>query len=104
MICADSCCSNLIQFMFIAQQALVILSLFTAGRDEKHFPHPLKVMPERWLRSEKTGDFRAVFEAHATMPFALGNRSCIGRLLALNQMHYITAEVKHSFYESINKK
>lgn len=52
-------------------------------------------MPERWLREEDTGELKAVYEAHATLPFAIGNRSCIGRKLALNQMHYMIAEVKN---------
>lgn len=69
------------------------MSLYTAGRDPKHFPEPFKVMPERWLRNEENGELKAVYEAHATLPFAIGNRSCIGRKLAINQMQYMIAEV-----------
>lgn len=79
-------------FLFFSQ-SLVLLSLYTAGRDPKHFPDPLEVMPERWLRDEHTGDYKGVYKPHASLPFAIGNRSCIGRKLALSQMQYLIAEV-----------
>ena len=72
----------------------MFLSLFTAARYDSHFPNPLKCMPERWLRNEDTGELNAVTEPHATLPFAIGNRSCIGRKLALNQMQYMIGEVR----------
>ncbi|XP_065354966.1 cytochrome P450 315a1, mitochondrial [Calliphora vicina] len=82
----------------LKENSLVFLSLFTAGRDPKHFPEPLKVMPDRWQRNEQTGEFKAVYEAHATLPFAIGNRSCIGRKLAINQMQYMVAEMSKIFH------
>ncbi|KAI8129035.1 Cytochrome P450 315a1, mitochondrial [Lucilia cuprina] len=82
----------------LKENSLVFLSLFTAGRDAKHFPEPLKVMPERWLRNEQTGELRAVYAAHATLPFAIGNRSCIGRKLAINQMQYMIAAMAKLFH------
>lgn len=50
-------------------------------------------MPERWLRDEQTGDYKGVYKPNASLPFAIGNRSCIGRKLALSQMQYLIAEV-----------
>ncbi|KAM7362660.1 cytochrome P450 family protein sad isoform 1-T2 [Cochliomyia hominivorax] len=82
----------------IKKNSLLFLSLYTAGRDAKHFPEPLKVIPERWQRNEETGELNGVFEAHASLPFAIGNRSCIGRKLALNQMHYMIAEMSNKFH------
>uniref|UniRef100_A0A1I8N6Z5 Cytochrome P450 n=1 Tax=Musca domestica TaxID=7370 RepID=A0A1I8N6Z5_MUSDO len=82
---------------FIKKDSLVLLSLYTAGRDPKHFPDPLEVMPERWLRDEHTGDYKGVYKPHASLPFAIGNRSCIGRKLALSQMQYLIAEITKNF-------
>ncbi|XP_059217921.1 cytochrome P450 315a1, mitochondrial [Stomoxys calcitrans] len=81
----------------IKKDSLVLLSLYTAGRDPKHFPQPLEVMPERWLRDEHTGDYKGVYKPHASLPFAIGNRSCIGRKLALSQMQHLIAEITKHF-------
>lgn len=74
-------------------QSLVLLSLYTSGRDENHFPEAGKVLPERWIRNEQTGALDLVYKAHGTLPFALGGRSCIGRKIALNQMQALVALV-----------
>uniref|UniRef100_A0A1A9V720 Cytochrome P450 315a1, mitochondrial n=1 Tax=Glossina austeni TaxID=7395 RepID=A0A1A9V720_GLOAU len=84
----------------IKKKSLVLLSLYTAGRDSKHFPDPLTVMPERWTFNESTGQLQAVSQAHGTLPFAIGNRSCIGRKIAISQMHHLIKEVVKTFHLS----
>ncbi|XP_067637133.1 cytochrome P450 315a1, mitochondrial isoform X2 [Eurosta solidaginis] len=81
----------------IERNSLVILSLYTAGREPKHFPDPEVAKPERWQRNEQTGDLQGVLQAHGSMPFAIGNRSCIGRRMAMKQMHSLLATVISSF-------
>lgn len=80
-------------------QKPVFLSLYTSGRDAKSFPQPEKFWPERWLRETScvnkttSGSYRAVANPYASMPFAIGARSCVGRKLAETQMIATLASV-----------
>ena len=51
---------------------MVMYSIFTAGRDAKLFPDPLKFDPERWRRDET--------HAFAIQPFGFGPGACFGEL------------------------
>ncbi|XP_055849317.1 cytochrome P450 315a1, mitochondrial isoform X2 [Episyrphus balteatus] len=81
----------------VKKNSMVILSLYTSGRDPEHFPNPLDVQPERWFRNSDTGELRNVLQAHGTIPFGVGSRSCIGKKLALHQMHSLVSEVTRNF-------
>lgn len=75
-----------------------MLSLYTSGRDATNFPDPEKFWPERWLR-EPSGAYKSVISPHASMPFAMGARSCIGKKLAEVQMMVTVASVSNfSFF------
>ncbi|XP_034252654.1 cytochrome P450 315a1, mitochondrial [Thrips palmi] len=82
---------------------LVFLSLYTSGRDPKNFPEPEKFWPERWLREisndneNSSGAYIAVKNSYASMPFAMGARSCIGRKLAETQMITTLASILKQF-------
>lgn len=74
-------------------QTLVLISLYTAGRDSSHFEHPLRVLPERWI----VGETEQVHKAHGSLPFGIGQRSCIGRRVALKQLHSLLAKCATQF-------
>lgn len=74
-------------------QTLVLISLYTAGRDPSHFEHPLRVLPERWV----VGETEQVHKAHGSLPFGIGQRSCIGRRVALKQLHSLLAKCSTQF-------
>lgn len=76
---------------------LVLLSLYTSGRDTVNFPEPEKFWPERWLRNTSNGSYKAVTNPHASMPFAMGARSCIGKKLAETQMIMTVASILKEF-------
>lgn len=78
---------------------LVLLSLFTSGRNANNFPEPERFWPERWLRTSHStnGSYKAVHNPHASMPFAMGARSCIGRKLAETQMITTLAAILRDF-------
>lgn len=80
----------------INKNTLVLLSLYTSGRDPQSFPEPLEVRPERWLRNENR-ELCGVLQAHGTLPFAIGSRSCIGRKIALLQMHSLLKAAIQNF-------
>lgn len=75
----------------------MVISLYSCGRDEANFPRADEFLPERWLRGEK-GEFQGVINPNATLPFAMGARSCIGRKLAEVQMSLTMAEVSDIIY------
>ncbi|XP_055904348.1 cytochrome P450 315a1, mitochondrial isoform X1 [Eupeodes corollae] len=81
----------------VKKNVMVILSLYTSGRDAEHFPEPLDVQPDRWIRDPDTGHLRNVLQAHGTLPFAIGSRSCIGKKIALHQMYSLVSEVTRNF-------
>ena len=57
------------------------MSLYSSGRDSANFVQPDKFKPERWKR-QKNGTYEGVINPVATIPFAFGVRSCIGKKLA----------------------
>lgn len=85
-------------------QSLVLLSLYTAGREPEHFPDPEAAKPERWQRNEETGELREVLQSHGSLPFAIGNRSCIGRRMAMKQMHCLLASVSAHHLHNLSKQ
>ncbi|XP_017144070.1 cytochrome P450 315a1, mitochondrial isoform X1 [Drosophila miranda] len=72
---------------FVEKDTLVLLSLYTAGRDASHFEQPERVLPERWC----------VGRSHGSLPFAIGQRSCIGRRVALKQLHSLLGKCTTQF-------
>lgn len=49
---------------------VLILSIFTTGRDENNFKSPLVFDPDRWARSE----IQSSIVQSAALPFAIGAR------------------------------
>ncbi|XP_076755223.1 cytochrome P450 family protein sad [Xylocopa sonorina] len=88
---------------FVPKGELLVLSLYSSGRNTANFSQPNEFLPERWIRTEK-GTYQGVVHPHASLPFALGARSCIGRKLAEIQVSLALAELVKSFkIECINK-
>jgi len=74
---------------------LVLLSMYTSGRDPDNFSEPSLFVPDRWLRQENETAHK-VFNAHGTMPFAMGSRSCVGRKIASYQIHCLVTKVTNA--------
>lgn len=72
------------------------MSLYSSSRNPANFVKPNEFMPERWIRT-KTGDLENVLTPNATLPFAMGGRSCIGRKLAETQLALTISEVSNRF-------
>ncbi|XP_076675145.1 cytochrome P450 family protein sad isoform X4 [Andrena cerasifolii] len=88
---------------FVPKEQLLVLSIYSSGRDSANFSQPNEFLPERWIRTEK-GTYRGVLNPHASLPFALGARSCIGRKLAEIQISLALAELVKSFkIECVNR-
>lgn len=81
----------------IRKNTLIIMSLYTIGRDGKYFENPDAFQPERWLRTDKTTTAAAAMGAAASLPFAIGARSCIGRRIAEMQLQLALAYLVRNF-------
>lgn len=60
---------------FVSLQTMVLLSLFTSGRDEANFKDPNSFCPMRWDR--KSVESSKTIKPQASLPFAMGSRSCV---------------------------
>ncbi|EDV92546.1 cytochrome P450 315a1, mitochondrial [Drosophila grimshawi] len=87
---------------YIEKDTLVLISLYTSGRDPSHFHQPLRVLPERWFLGNTE---HQVHQTHGSLPFAIGQRSCIGRRVALKQLHSLLGKCATQFkMQCLNQK
>lgn len=89
---------------YVPKNTLALLSLYTAGRDEENFYSPNDFMPQRWLRRSNKNLPEGPFSANASLPFAIGSRSCIGRKIALFQMQYLLSKVLSKYQLTVLNK
>uniref|UniRef100_A0A224XQA4 Putative cytochrome p450 cyp11/cyp12/cyp24/cyp27 subfamily n=1 Tax=Panstrongylus lignarius TaxID=156445 RepID=A0A224XQA4_9HEMI len=80
----------------LSQGEMVLLSLYSAGRNNDIYPSANSFKPERWIRTDGKG-YEGVVDRRAYLPFAMGARACIGKYLALTQLHYTLSEVVSEF-------
>nr|UNY86271.1 CYP315a1 [Phyllotreta striolata] len=77
---------------------LLVMSIYTSGRDPEYFPEPLEFDPKRWCRSTTGGRSSS---GQASLPFGIGARSCIGRRIAETQLQMTLAKIVRNFDVSI---
>ncbi|KAJ8960832.1 hypothetical protein NQ318_020128 [Aromia moschata] len=83
---------------------LVVMSIYTSGRDERNFKEAARFFPDRWLRSGAHGCV-GVGVQQASLPFAMGARSCIGKKIAEAQLQVTLLKVVKEFQvETLNKR
>lgn len=78
----------------IPKGTLVIMSLYTIGRNANYFKNPEVFNPDRWLRSSGSTMQQV---ASASLPFAMGARSCIGRKIAETQLQQALLHLVRNF-------
>ncbi|GAB0094642.1 Cytochrome P450 315a1, mitochondrial [Sergentomyia squamirostris] len=78
----------------IDQEVMAIVSLFTSSRDAENFGFPEEFMPRRWLRSGQCHKHKP----QASLPFALGARSCIGQKIATKQICELVRQLLGKFH------
>lgn len=77
----------------IPPQTLIVMSIYTSGRDKKYFQDSEKFLPDRWIRKDGKG----VLKISASLPFGIGARSCIGKKMAEDQLQDTLAKVVGNF-------
>lgn len=82
----------------INKYTLVLISMYSAGRDETSFPNANQFEPSRWNRDPITGALKFVNRAQSSIPYAMGARNCIGQRIANAQMHIILSKLLRTFH------
>lgn len=72
--------------------SLIVMSVFSSGRNGAIYAEPEAFRPERWLRGNQSGK-----EQIGSLPFAIGARSCIGRRIAEVQLQRTLAMLVGEF-------
>ncbi|KAL3509884.1 hypothetical protein ACH5RR_029285 [Cinchona calisaya] len=70
-------------------------NLWKLHRDPKVWPEPLEFRPERFLTTHKDIDVKG--HHFELMPFTAGRRSCPGMNFGLQMLHFVLANLLHSF-------
>lgn len=78
--------------LFWILKELICLSLYSSARDEANFADPDKFIPSRWVRNE-SGYYVSHNNPHASIPFAMGVRSCLGKRFAETMIMTLIAQV-----------
>ncbi|KAF2811147.1 cytochrome P450 [Mytilinidion resinicola] len=73
-------------------------SIYSIHHNSQYFPEPFQFLPERWLPLKDGSNQKDVQGAHsAFMPFSIGSRGCIGKVLAVMELHSILANLLFFF-------
>lgn len=67
----------------IPQGTLMIASLYSSGRNAMYFKNPEVFSPDRWVR---VGQGAVAANPLASLPFAMGSRSCASKKIAEMQL------------------
>lgn len=80
---------------------LIVMSIYTSGRDERYYKNPALFLPDRWVRNST----HSTVNQQASLPFGIGARSCIGKKIAETQLQVTLSKVVRSFdVELCNQK
>lgn len=78
-------------------QTPIVASIYTSGRDESNFSSADKFLPYRWDRNDIRRKELQNFNPSASLPFALGARSCVGQKIANMQLTELVKQVMFNF-------
>lgn len=59
---------------------MCVMNNYAACRSSEYFERANEFLPERWLRTERSGGPK--HHPFASLPFGYGTRSCIGKRIA----------------------
>ncbi|XP_049791943.1 probable cytochrome P450 6a14 isoform X3 [Schistocerca nitens] len=70
----------------------VVAPLFSLQRDPRHFPEPLRFIPERWSPENSAGRHPGVY-----MPYGAGQRRCVAEIFSKTTMKFGLASLLAQF-------
>ncbi|CAG5048004.1 unnamed protein product [Parnassius apollo] len=80
----------------------IVASIYTSGRDEQNFSNANMFLPYRWDRNDPRKENLTNHVPSASLPFALGARSCIGKKIAITQLTEVIQQVSNNFEFKFN--
>lgn len=83
--------------MFILQTP-IIASIYTSGRSDENFSKPNLFLPYRWDKNDQQAASLINHKPSASLPFAMGARSCIGKKMAMIQLTEVVNQVNTYVY------
>ncbi|XP_049873126.1 cytochrome P450 315a1, mitochondrial [Pectinophora gossypiella] len=81
----------------LKQGTPIICSIYTSARDEKNFSKANEFLPYRWDRNDPRKQDLKNHTPSASLPFALGARSCIGKKIAMMQLTEVVSQITNNF-------
>nr|WCC58042.1 cytochrome P450 [Pharsalia antennata] len=72
---------------------LIVMSIYTSGRDERYYKNPALFLPDRWVRNST----HSTVNQQASLPFGIGARSCIGKKIAEAQLQVTLSKIVRNF-------
>ncbi|XP_020593538.1 cytochrome P450 93A2-like [Phalaenopsis equestris] len=83
----------------IPSKTRLFINVWAIGREAKHWPNPLKFMPDRFLVKDDDGDIGINFRGQHfhLIPFGSGRRGCPGITAALQVVYSALASLIQSF-------
>ncbi|KAJ0176555.1 hypothetical protein K1T71_007734 [Dendrolimus kikuchii] len=88
--------SNLQNFR-LSEGTPIIASIYTSGRDEAYFTKANEFLPYRWDRHDARQKELLNHNPTASLPFAFGARSCIGKKIAMLQLTEFVNQMTSNF-------
>ncbi|XP_059052296.1 cytochrome P450 315a1, mitochondrial [Achroia grisella] len=88
---------SILESYFLNSGTPIIASIYTSGRDEQNFSKANMFLPYRWDRSDPRKKELINHVPSASMPFALGARSCIGKKIAMLQLTEVIYQIVNNF-------
>ena len=82
--------------MLLPAGTIVGCAAYNLHHDPDVFPDPFSFRPERWLGNGDDGGLRRPQMHRSMMPFGAGLRACIGKNLAMHQLHETVLAVVES--------
>ena len=76
----------------IPSGAMVHAQTYVTGHDSENFPEPENFRPERWMR-----DAPIKPQPFTYLPFAVGNRACVGRRVANLEISLLLARILQTY-------
>ncbi|CAH2096099.1 unnamed protein product [Euphydryas editha] len=75
----------------------IIASIYTSGRNEENFSKPNLFLPYRWNKNDQQTASLINHTPSASLPFAMGARSCIGKKIAMILLTEVVSQIVKNF-------
>eukprot|EP00924_Labyrinthula_sp_SR-Ha-C_P009326 augustus_masked-scaffold_2-processed-gene-20.42-mRNA-1 protein AED:0.31 eAED:0.31 QI:0/-1/0/1/-1/1/1/0/357 len=86
---------------FVEKNTTILYDHYAMGRDPTRYENPLEIIPERWMSDDRETETFSSFELPA---FGAGNRICIGRHLAMQEVKMFVCFILTKYEFELSEK